>query len=415
MRPQSARPLSGTRVLELGGIGPTPFCGMLLADLGADVIRIDRAGHKVHSVLHRGRRSIVLDLKSPPGRDAARKIAATGDAVIEGFRPGVVERLGLGPADLRSATPELVYGRMTGFGNGGPEARTPGHDINYIALSGVLHTIGTADSGPIPPLNLVGDFGGGGMVLALGVLSGILQARRTGRGDVIDCAMVDGAALLNAMTLGLLNDDVWREERGANLLDGGAPWYRTYRCADGNHVAVGCVEPQFWDDFRRLLGVGSDPDFDRREERARWPRITARIEAIFLSRSRADWESHFAGSQACVTPVLSMREAAAHPHNVCRRTFHVAGDAIHPMPAPRFQSAPVDQPGDTPPVGSATRDVLLDCGLTEAEADQLVEQHIDVPGGRRGAETGQSDHTDSPRAPFGAPVGGLSDQRCNRR
>ncbi|MBC3192988.1 CoA transferase [Pseudonocardia sp. C8] len=371
---RSHGPLTGTRILELGGIGPTPFCGMLLSDLGADVIRVDRPEQKVHTVLHRGRRSVVLDLKSPAGRDAARRIAATCDAVVEGFRPGVVERLGLGPADLRTSDPALVHGRMTGFGNSGPEARTPGHDINYIALSGVLHTIGTADSGPVPPLNLVGDFGGGGMLLALGVLSGILQARRTGCGDVIDCAMVDGAALLNAMTLGLLNEGVWQDERASNLLDGGAPWYRTYRCADGAHVAVGCVEPQFWAEFRRLLGTDSDPDFDRREERARWPRIAARLEAIFLTRSRADWETHFAGSQACVTPVLSMREAAVHPHNVCRRTFHVAGDSIHPMPAPRFRSSPVDEPGDTRPVGSATRDVLADCGFTEGEVDQLLDR-----------------------------------------
>jgi alpha-methylacyl-CoA racemase len=363
-------PLAGIRVLELGGIGPGPFAGMMLADMGADVIRIDRAGQPGHPVLFRSRRSVVIDLKDPRGRRLVVDLALRCDAAIEGFRPGVAERLGIGPDDLLGANPALVYGRMTGWGQSGPLADTPGHDINYIALTGALHAIGPADGDPVVPLNLVGDFGGGGMLLAYGVVCGILQARMSGVGQVVDAAMVDGSALLMAMTYGYLGDGRWEDVRGVNHLDGNAPWYRTYRCADDRHVAVGCIEPRFYTDFLRVLELTDDPDFQFPNDRGRWPTMHRRLGELFATRGRDDWAALFEKSQACVTPVLSMREAADHPHNRHRSTF-AADDsgAIQPMPGPRFTSTPSRPPRPAPTPGRDTRTVLEELGI---DADTMA-------------------------------------------
>jgi alpha-methylacyl-CoA racemase len=367
-------PLSGVRVLELGGIGPTPFAGMMMADQGADVVRVDRPGQDGHPILHRGRRSVIIDLKHPRGVELIRTLAATCDAAIEGFRPGVAERLGIGPGDLLAANPALVYGRMTGWGQDGPLVLAPGHDINYIALTGALHAIGPADGDPVVPLNLVGDFGGGGMLLAYGVLCGVLQARASGTGQVVDAAMIDGSALLMAMTYGYLNTGRWTDERGTNRLDGGAPWYRTYRCADGGYMAVGCIEPQFYADLLRILDLTDDADFAAQNDVAAWPVMHRRLEQLFAIRARDEWAALFQGSQACATAVLSMHEAAAHPHNVARSTFvRSPNGAVQPMPGPRFTVTPAGAPRPAPAAGAHTREVLADAGVSPAIADELYD------------------------------------------
>jgi alpha-methylacyl-CoA racemase len=366
-----AGPLEGVRVLELGGIGPTPFAGMLLADQGAEVIRIDRAGLAGHPVLNRSRRSVVIDLKDPRGLAVVRRLASVSDATLEGFRPGVAERLGIGPDDLLSVNPSLVYGRMTGWGQDGPLARAPGHDLNYIALSGALHAIGLPET-PVVPLNLIGDFGGGGMLLAYGVLCALMRARRDGTGQVVDAAMVDGSALLMSMLYGYLGAGRWQDARGVNRLDGGAPWYRVYRTRDDRHVAVGCVEPQFYADLLDKLGLTDDPAFADQNDPVRWPVMHERLSSIFATRTRDDWGAAFEGTSACVTPVLSMREAPEHPHNVHRQTFEADADGvIHPMPAPRFDRTPAAKPAPAPTPGADTRDVLSALGLEAGELDAL--------------------------------------------
>ncbi len=366
---RSAGPLAGIRVVELGGIGPGPFCGMVLADLGAEVIRVDRPGEAgrpaAYPVLHRGRRSIAVDLKDPDGAAAVLRVIDGVDAVIEGFRPGVVERLGLGPEVCLARNPRLVFGRITGWGQDGPLAQDPGHDINYIAVAGALHAIGPTGGDPVVPVNLVADFGGGGMLLAVGVLSGLLHARTTGRGQVVDAAMVDGTALLLGMTYGLLGQGVWRDERGVNHIDGGAPFYGVYRCADGRHISVGALEPQFYAALLRVLGFTGDPDFASQFERDRWPAMKAKLTATFAGRDRDDWTKVFQGQGACVAPVLSLTEAVSHPHNVARHTFHSGPDgAPEPAPAPRFAGSPVDPPQPAPAIGSDTRAVLEQAGVT---------------------------------------------------
>ncbi|GGO95444.1 CaiB/BaiF CoA transferase family protein [Wenjunlia tyrosinilytica] len=370
-----AGPLDGVRVLELGGIGPAPFCGMVLSDFGADVIRVDRPGDRnplAHPVLHRGRRSVAIDLKTPAGAAAARRIAESCDAVLEGFRPGVAERLGLGPDELRAAAPRLVYARMTGWGQDGPLAQTPGHDINYLALSGALGTFGPAGGDPVFPLNLVADFGGGGMLLALGVVSAILRARTGGEGQVVDAAMVDGTALLLSMAFGFLSNGMWTDERGTNFLDGAAPYYRVYRCSDGRHVAVGCIEARFWADLLRVLELEGDPDFAEQNDRQRWPVMHRRLEKVFAARPRDEWAGVFEGSQACVTPVLSLNEAAAHPHNTARGTYRPGPTGIvQPMPAPRFAGTPAPPPRAAPAPGEHTAEVLAEAGLTPEEIAAL--------------------------------------------
>lgn len=334
--------LAGLRVIEMAGIGPAPFCGMMLADHGAEVIRIARPGlvsslgDPGKEILNRSRRTLVIDLKRPEGVAVVADLTAGAAALIEGFRPGVMERIGLGPDALLGRNPALVYGRMTGWGQDGPLAAAPGHDINYIALAGNLHGYGRAGEKPTAPINAVGDFGGGGMLLAFGVLAGILSAQRTGRGQVVDCAMVDGAALIGAMTWMFAAQGAWRDERGVNLLDGGAPFYDSYECADGKFVAIGAIEPQFYAELRRRLGLSDDPEFERQMDARAWPRVRAKLEALFRARTRDEWCALLEGSDACAAPVLSLAEAPAHPHNRARGTFVEAGGVVQPAPAPRF-------------------------------------------------------------------------------
>lgn len=331
-------PLAGVRVLELAGLAPGPFAGMMLADHGAEVLRVDRvpvvrgSGDRPSgNVLDRGKRTIGLDLKSPRGVAAFRRLAAEADVVIEVFRPGVAERLGIGPNDLHAVNPRLIYGRMTGWGQDGPLAPRAGHDIDYIAIAGVLSMLGRAGEKPTPPINILGDFAGGGLMLAYGVLLALFERERTGRGQVIDAAMVDGSALLFAMFPPLLRAG-WGE-RGTNLLDTGAPHYDTYETADGGYVAVGALEPRFWAEFVAGMGLEDLPD---RDDRANWPAIRARLAEAFRSRTRAEWERVFADSDACVFPVLTMDEAPEHPHNRARGTYVEVGGVVQPAPAPRL-------------------------------------------------------------------------------
>ncbi|GAA1017638.1 CoA transferase [Acrocarpospora pleiomorpha] len=367
-------PLNGVRVVELGGIGPAPFACMMLADLGADVIRIDRPGAELHPVLHRSRRSIALDLKSERGRTVALRMIEAGDIVIEGFRPGVAERLGIGPSDVHRAHQRVVYGRMTGWGQDGPWARLPGHDINYIALTGALHAIGPAGGDPVVPLNLIGDFGGGGMLLAYGVLAALVSARTTGRGQVVDAAMIDGSAALMAMLHGYLVEGRWVDQRGVNHLDGAAPYYRTYECGDGRHVAVGCIEPQFYAALLEGLELSDDPAFSNQEDRDRWPVMIERLREKFASRSRDEWADVFATSSACVTPVLSMNEAPLHPHHAHRQTYVALGSGHMPRPVPRFDRTPAGDPRPAPTVGSDGAALLAELGMDQRE----VRRHVDA-------------------------------------
>ena len=334
-------PLDGVRILEVVGLGPGPFAAMLLADLGAEVLRVDRiredAGHAQpeFDFLSRSRRSAALDLKRPEGRDALLRMVERADGLIEGFRPGVMERLGLGPDACRARNPRLVYGRMTGWGREGPLAPAAGHDINYVALAGSLHPIGREGQAPTPPLNLVADFGGGGMLLAFGMLAALLERERSSEGQVVDAAMVDGVALLTTAIHGAQQSGFWTEERGENLLDTGAPFYEVYETADGRYVAVGAIEPQFHAELCRLLEI--DPaELPHQLDRARWPETKERFAKIFRSRTRDEWCARMEGSDACFAPVLSLSEARAHPQNQAREVFVKVGKALHPAPAPRF-------------------------------------------------------------------------------
>ncbi len=334
-------PLTGVRIVEFDGLGPVTFAGMVLADLGADVIRLTRAdgasafGDVGGAVLHRGRAAVPVDLKSESDRDVVLDLIRRADGVIEGFRPGVLERLGLGPDVCQAANPRLVFGRVTGWGQTGPLADAVGHDINYIALTGALNAMGEPDRPPAPPLNLVGDYGGGAMLLVTGVLAGILEARTTGCGRVVDAAMTDGASLLSSLFHALSDSGLWSSHRGSNLLDGAAPFYRCYGCADGGFVAVGALEPRFY--AALLRGLGIDPSDAPQFPPGGWPAVQARFAEIFATRARDDWATHFEGTEACVTPVLTFEEAALHPHNVARSTL--AGDPVQPSPAPRFDGA----------------------------------------------------------------------------
>ncbi|RZK69462.1 MAG: CoA transferase [Rhodococcus sp. (in: high G+C Gram-positive bacteria)] len=370
-------PLTGLRIVELGGIGPGPFCGMLLADQGADVIRIDRhteVGNRTgHPVLHRNRRSVALDLKNPRDVETVLKIIDTADAVIEGFRPGVTERLGIGPDSCLARNPKLVYGRMTGWGQDGPLAQEPGHDINYIALTGALGAMGSDGDVPPVPLNLIGDMGGGGMLLALGMTTAMLRSRIDGRGQVVDAAMTDGTAVQLALIHGLLARDRWVDRRASNMFDGAAPFYRTYRCADGRFVAVGCVEPQFYAAMLRVLDLTDDLHFARQHDRDAWPTMAERLAQVFSTRPRTEWESMFDGQGACVSPVLTLTEAAAHPHNVSRGTFGTFGDGfVQPSPAPRYLGTPASAPTPAPYVGAHTREVLAEIGVDAGAAAALA-------------------------------------------
>ena len=333
-------PLAGLRIVEFAGIGPGPFCGMMLADHGAEVLSLHRpgTGFRPHDPLGRGRTLVHADLKTADGVERARALLADADGLIEGFRPGVMERLGLGPERVCADNPRLVYGRMTGWGQDGPLASAPGHDINYIALAGVLHACGRAGDKPTPPLNLLGDFGGGGMLLAFGMCAALLQAQRTGQGQVVDCAIVDGSALMMGLIWGLKSDAGWRDERGVNLLDTGAPFYDTYACSDGRHVAAGALEPAFYAALLRTLELERDPLFCAQMDQAAWPGMKARLAQVFATRTRDDWIAR-APDDACLSPVLSMEEAADHPHNRARGTFLETGGATEPARAPRFRPA----------------------------------------------------------------------------
>ncbi len=339
--------LAGLTVIELAGIGPAPFAGMMLADHGARVIRIHapmRAGqldiNGSADVLARGREHMALDLKSADGHARMMELLRGADVVIEGFRPGVLERLGLAPEVMLAANPRLVIGRMTGWGQDGPKAHLAGHDIDYIALSGALSTYGPAGGKPIMPTNAVGDFGGGGMMLAFGVLAAVLSARTTGVGQVVDCAMVDGAALVSAMTYGMFGNGLWTEQRGSNLLDGGAPHYNTYETADGGYIAVGALELPFYDALISRLGLADDPDFAMQAEAADWPKICAKWTALFLTKTREEWCAVLEDSDACFAPILSLSEAPLHPHNLARGTFMTQDGIVQPAPAPRFSATP---------------------------------------------------------------------------
>lgn len=374
-------PLSGIRIVEFAGIGPGPFCGMMLADHGAEVIRIDRAsGSRGGSqpvtskdVLARGRKSIAIELKSKEGVALARRIAASADGIIEGFRPGVMERLGLGPAELLSDNPKLVYGRMTGWGQTGPYAPYAGHDINYIALAGALAHFGRAGGKPTPPINMVGDFGGGGMMLAFGMVNALLNVARGGEGQVIDCAMTDGTAVLMSMMHGMKNVGVWSEDLGVNLLDTGAHFYDTYETADGKFISIGSIEPQFYAELRRLAGLADDADFDAQHDSRQWGALKDKLTALFKSKTRAEWNALMEHTDVCYAPVLTMSEAAAHPHNVARGTFvEVAGD-LQPAPAPRYSATPTAVPAPAPMPGSDSDAILAALGLSEQERDALRE------------------------------------------
>ncbi len=339
--------LDGITVIELAGIGPAPFAGMMLADHGARVIRIERPGQVTRlgdlghrDIMLRNREIEVLDLKNPADVARARELVRGADALIEGYRPGVLERLGLAPELLLADNPRLVVGRMTGWGQDGPKARLAGHDINYIALSGALHTYGPKGGKPVFPANAVGDFGGGGMMLAFGVLAGILSARSTGKGQVIDCAMVDGASILSAMTYAMHGAGMWKDERGVNVLDGAAHYYDTYETSDGKWISIGSIEGPFYAELLEKLGLTGDPDFARQEDQVLWPALKARIEAIFLTRTRDEWCAIMEDTNICFAPVLSLTEAPRHPHNVARGTFIEVDQMIQPAPAPRFSETP---------------------------------------------------------------------------
>ncbi len=354
-----AAPLAGIRIIEMAGIGPGPFAGMMLADHGCDVVRVERIGSP-HDLskdpLSRSRRAIAVDLKNPDGLTVVRDLARAADGLIDVYRPGVLERLGLGPAVLLNANPALVYGRMTGWGQHGPLAQSAGHDINYAALSGTLHACGREGEKPTPPVNLLADFGGGGMMLAFGMVSAILHARATGEGQVVDCAMVDGAALLMSMFWGWSAQGMWRDERGVNMLDTGAHFYDTYVCADGKFVAVGAVEPQFYTELLARAGLSDEPAFDAQMDRRAWKPLKARLASIFRTKSRDDWCELMTGD-ACVTPVLSMQEAPRHAHNVARGTFVEAGGVIQPAPAPRYSRSTCMLPAMS--LGETDTDALL--------------------------------------------------------
>jgi len=361
-------PLSGLKVLEFAGIGPGPFCGMLLSDLGADVVRVDRKGSgraAPWDITARGRRSVALDLKQPAAVETCLKLMETADAVFEGFRPGVMERLGLGPEIALKRNPKLVYGRMTGWGQTGPYASAAGHDMNYIAITGALHAIGTQEK-PVPPLNLVGDFGGGALYLAFGLLAGVIQARETGRGQVIDCAMSDGAASLMAMFYGFKASGAWQEQRRSNLLDGGAHFYDTYQCADGRWVSIGSIEPQFYALLLEKTGI-ADPEFARQMDRSLWPKLREKLAAVIAGKTQAEWTQIMADTDVCFAPVLDLDEAPKHPHNVARETFVDVAGVVQPAPAPRFSATPGAIQGPPPAIGAHDREALLDWGFTPAE------------------------------------------------
>ena len=377
-------PLAGIRVLEFESIGPAPFAGMLLADMGADVLVIDRPAttdlglkrERWYDVMMRGKRSVTLDLKSKEAKEAGLQLASKADALIEGMRPGVMERLGLGPDEVLKRNPRLVYGRMTGWGQDGPLAPRAGHDINYIALAGVLHAFGRKGEAPVPPLNLIGDFGGGGMLLGFGVACALVEAARSGRGQVVDAAMVEGASLLAAMFAGFLKAGSWSEARGENILDTGAPWYNVYQTKDGKHVSIGSIETRFYEELLQKLGV---PDLGQ-HDRKRWPVMRALFETTFRSKSRDEWCKVFEGSDACFAPVLSWSEARADAHNRARKSFLEVSGVEQPAPAPRFSRTPGAVRRAPPERGEGGAAALAEWGFDKKQIENLAKLGLGMGG-----------------------------------
>ncbi|CAB4873273.1 unannotated protein [freshwater metagenome] len=371
-------PLSGYRIIEIAGIGPGPFAAMMLSDMGAEIIRVERsqavregAGPNL-DVMQRNRRNIAIDLKNPEGVEALMQLIEGADALIEGFRPGVMERLGVGPDDCLARNPKLVFGRMTGWGQQGPYALAAGHDINYISLAGALAHYARAGEAPVPPLNMVGDFGGGGMFLAYGVVCALLEAQRSGQGQVVDTAMVDGAAVLMSMFWGFKNMGAFNEDApGTNLLDTGAHFYDVYECSDGKYISIGSIESQFYAELLRLTGLDADPEFAQQHNQANWPHLKERFAALFLTRTRSAWCELMEHTDVCFAPVLTMSEAALHPHNVERGTFIEVDGVTQPAPAPRFSRTKPEVTLAPARAGEHTREVLHDWGFTAEAVDAL--------------------------------------------
>jgi len=371
-------PLTGLKIIELAGIGPGPFCGMLLADLGADVVIVDRKGMPLplgakakFDITRRGKRSIAVDLKAPHATEAVLRLIDHADGLIEGYRPGVTERLGLGPDVCLGRNPRLVYGRMTGWGQSGPLASASGHDINYIALSGALFHGGQSDRPPAAPPTLVGDIGGGAMFLALGLVSAIFHARQTGQGQVIDAAITDGSALMTSLLYGLMNNGYWQNRRQSNALDGAAFWYDCYQCADGGWVSVGALEPQFYSLLIDLCGLGDEGLQDAQYDVARWPELKRLFENLFRTKTRDQWCQLLEGTDVCFAPVLNMPEAAAHAHNQARQTFVQVDGVTQPAPAPRFSATPARPPGPAPEPGTQSSELLEAAGFSAADIARL--------------------------------------------
>ena len=368
-------PLSGLRIIELAGIGPGPFCGMMLADMGAEVIRVERPGGNPsaeggHDILFRSRKSIAINLKHPDGVEALLTLCESADALFEGYRPGVAERLGIGPEACMARNPKLVYGRMTGWGQDGPLSQRAGHDINYISLSGALHAIGRRDQQPQLPLNLVGDFGGGGMMLAFGMVCALLEAQKSGQGQVIDCAMHEGSAALMAMFYGLQANKLFSDHRGTHQLDSGAHYYDTYETADGKYLSVACIETQFYAILKDKLQLPEA--FNDQHNSDQWPTLKQQLAAIFKTRTRDEWCELLADTDACVAPVLGLQEAPQHPHNVARESFIEVAGVVQPAPTPRFSRTAPARPVAMQAPGTDTREVLLSAGLDPNTVEQLL-------------------------------------------
>lgn len=365
-------PLNGIKIVEFAGIGPGPFCGMLLSDMGADIIRIDRKGgySSKAQITERGRKSVTLNLKNDAAKQAVLKLLVEADALIEGFRPGVMERLGLGPDIVHGVNPKLVYGRMTGWGQYGPLSHAAGHDINYISVTGALHAMGEADRPPAPPLNLVGDFGGGALYLAMGICAALLHAKTTGEGQVIDCAMTDGTASLMAMFYGMKASGIWEDKRESNLLDGAAHFYGSYECADGKYVSLGSIEPQFYALLREKAGL-SGSEWDAQMDKAAWPDLNDKIKAVMKTKTRDEWCEIMEGTDICFGPILSLEEAPKHPHNVERETFIERDGIVQPAPAPRFSATPTEVQFSPASIGEHNDSALAEWGFSKAEIEAL--------------------------------------------
>ena len=373
-------PLNGFKIIEFAGLGPAPFAGMMLSDMGAEILRIDKmssksaenSGNGNFDILSRGRQTLTIDLKKPDGALLALKIIEKADALIEGFRPGVMEKLGLGPEKCLKKNPKLVYGRMTGWGQEGPLSKFAGHDINYLSLTGALHSIGRKGSNPTPPLNLVGDFGGGGMFLAFGIVCALIEASKSDKGQVVDAAMVDGVASLMAMVHGLLSTDIWEDKPASNFLDTGSHYYDTYECLDGKYVAVGAIEPKFYNSLVEVLGLNKISEEKEQMDKSRWPELKKKFSSIFLTKTRGEWCKIMKDKDVCFSPVLSITEAYEHPHNKARKLFLKNGKRIEPAPAPRFSRTPGSINRDLSGSNAETSKLLFDWGLNEQEISELL-------------------------------------------